>query len=397
MDFTRQAPLSFPVVVSSILHLFKESVEFNLSKILPQFGNKMAGMAAFSAARYKIKPAFFRALNALVVKHIETLKPTTWKGYQLIAVDGSTVSLPPSPQIKKSFGIFAETVNGTKTCMAQALICFDVLSNYVLASKIGKMEVGEKTLLRMLLPEIKKANAIFILDRGFGNFSICKMFEKQKRDYCIRLSTHISSFAKMAMKSAESDFLTMWKPSEMERSNCKQHGQNIKPIQVRVSKILLDTGETELLVSNLFDAGAINETEMKQLYFMRWGIEEGIKKLKPKMKLEHFGCKKIEGIYQEFYAHIFMLNVVAIMGNEAQQSIDVKVKERKHKYKYNWQNAYRYVRDKIVALVNNKNIYKIINDLVKKIALSVVAIISGRAFAREKKSSNKSRLFQCYK
>lgn len=100
---------------------------------------------------------------------------------------------------------------------------------------------------------------------------------------------------------------------------------------------------------------------------MRWGIEEGIKKLKPKMKLEYFGCKKMEGIYQEFYAHIFMLNMVALVGNEAQQIIDEKLAHRKRKYKYNWQNAYRHVRDKIVILINNRNVYKILNDLVKKI------------------------------
>ena len=305
--------------------------------------------------------------------------------------------MPPSAQIKKSFGVFAETASGTKTCMAQALICFDVLSNYVLASKIDKMDVGEKSLLRMLLPEIKIANAIFILDRGFGNFSICKMFEKHKHHYCIRLSTQVSSFAKAAMKSIENDFLMLWVPSEAERLSCIKHGQDTKAIQVRISKVLLDTGEIELLVSNLFDTAAINKIEMKQLYFMRWGIEEGFKKLKPKMKLEHFGCKKMEGIYQEFYAHIFMLNVVSIIGNEAQQRIEVKAHGRKHKYKYNWQNAYRNIRDKIVALINNRNIYKILSELKKKIILSVVAIVPDRAFTREKKSSNKSRLFQCYK
>lgn len=227
-DFTRQATLSFPIVVSSILHLFKESVEFNLSKILPLLGNKVAGAAAFSAARYKIKAEFFRTLNALVVKHTETFKPKIWNEYRLIAVDGSTVSLPPSAQIKKSFGIFAETANGAKTCMAQALICFDILSNYVLASKIDKMDVGEKSLLRMPLPEIKIANAIFILDRGFGNFSICKMFEQHKHNYCIRLSTQISSFTKTAMESMENDFMMLWKPSEMERSNCIKHDRDIK-------------------------------------------------------------------------------------------------------------------------------------------------------------------------
>ena len=281
--------------------------------------------------------------------------------------------------------------------MAQALICFDVLSNYVLASMIDKMETGEKSLLRLLLPSVEATNAIFILDRGFGNFSICKMFDNLQHRYCIRLSTQICSFARQAMLSAESDFVTEWKPSEMERSNCKRHGQDVKALLVRVSKIILDTGETELLVSNIFDANTIDEPAMKQLYFMRWGVEESIKKLKPKMKLEHFGCRKMEGVYQEFYAHIFMLNIVAMLGNEAQQDIDIKVKDRKHAYKYNWQNAYLHVREKIIALVNNKNLYRIINDLLKTIALSVVAVIRDRAFSREKQSSRKARLFQCYK
>lgn len=281
--------------------------------------------------------------------------------------------------------------------MAQALICFDVLSNYVLASMIDKMETGEKSLLRLLLPSVEATNAIFILDRGFGNFSICKMFDNLQHRYCIRLSTQICSFARQAMLSAESDFVTEWNPSEMERSNCKRHGQDVKALLVRVSKIILDTGETELLVSNIFDANTIDEPAMKQLYFMRWGVEESIKKLKPKMKLEHFGCRKMEGVYQEFYAHIFMLNIVAMLGNEAQQDIDIKVKDRKHAYKYNWQNAYLHVRDKIIALVNNKNLYRIINNLLKMIALSVVAVIKDRAFSREKQSSRKARLFQCYK
>jgi hypothetical protein len=357
----------------------------------------MVSGAAFSAARYKIKPAFFQALNAIVIKHIQTLKPKTWNGYQLIAVDGSTVSIPPSPSIKKSFSIFATTAQGTKTCMAQALICYDVLSNYVLASTIDKMEIGEKSLFRLLLPTITVKNAIFILDRGFGNFSICKMLQDQQHQYCIRLSTDVSLFAKKAMLSELSDYVTYWSPSEQERSNCKKHGLGSNAIKVRVSKIILDTGKVELLVSNTFDTDVIDKAAMKELYFMRWGIEEGIKKLKPKMKLEHFGCKKMEGIYQEFYAHIFMLNIVAILGNEAQQEIDIKVKGRLYAYKYNWQNAYLHVREKIITLLNNTNLYKVIKDLLKQIAQSVVAVIKERAFSREKQSSRKSRLFPCYK
>ncbi len=357
----------------------------------------MVGTAAFSAARYKIKSAFFQSLNALVVEHLQKLTPKTWNGFQLIAVDGSTVSIPPSPWIKAFFGVFAQTDKGTKTCMAQALICFDVLSNYVLSSIIGKMDTGEKSLLKTLLPQLKVTNAIFILDRGFGYFNVCKMLQNQQHKFCIRLSIHICSFAKKAMLNPENDFVTMWEPSETERSSCKKAGLDNIPVKVRVSKVILDTGEIELLVSNLFDLIIIDNAAMKKLYFMRWGIEENIKKLQPKMKLEHFGCRKPEGIYQEFYAHIFMLNIVALIGNEAQDKIDASMNQRKYAYKYNWQNAFLYVREKIVSLVNSKNLYKIINDLVQKIALSVVAVIENRKFAREKQSRQKPRLFQCYK
>jgi len=74
----------------------------------------LVGVATFSAARYKIKSAFFQSLNALVVKHIETFKQKTWNGYQLIAVDGSTVSLPPSAKIKNHLAFLQKQIKASK-------------------------------------------------------------------------------------------------------------------------------------------------------------------------------------------------------------------------------------------------------------------------------------------
>ena len=54
------------------------------------------------------------------------------------------------------------------------------------------------------------------------------------------------------------------------------------------------------------DLKQITKEDMKALFALRWGVEGGIKKLKPKMKLEKFGCRKQEGVYQDFYAHIWL-------------------------------------------------------------------------------------------
>lgn len=54
--------------------------------------------------------------------------------------------------------------------------------------------------------------------------------------------------------------------------------------------------------------------------------------------------KKPVGILQEFYAHIFMMYLVAVIGNVAKKIINIKI--QKLVYKQNWQNAFRYTREK---------------------------------------------------
>lgn len=83
-NFTRRQTLDFPVIVTTILHVFKESVQFNISTILLQLGEKPLTGAAFSSARHKIKIDFFKEINTSIYNHVATLKPKLWKGYPLI-------------------------------------------------------------------------------------------------------------------------------------------------------------------------------------------------------------------------------------------------------------------------------------------------------------------------
>ena len=44
-------------------------------------------------------------------------------------------------------------------------------------------------------------------------------------------------------------------------------------IKIRLIKVILDTGEIEILMSNLMDKKKYPKAIFKELYFMRWGIE----------------------------------------------------------------------------------------------------------------------------
>ena len=364
---------------------------------MPYFNLKPVTGAAFSLARYKIELSFFKDLNKILVDFHQQRIFKLWKGYQLIAVDGSTVSLPPSSQIKEYFGIYSQKGNGVKTCMAQILFLYDVCSEFVIAGKISKTEVSEKVQFRSCLAELPQSKSIFILDRGFGYFNTCKELILQQRDFCIRLSAEQSLFAKSALKNSINDLVIDWNPSEREKSTCLRHGIDYEPIKIRITKIQLKTGEIELLASSLLDIGKFALTDINNLYRLRWGVEEGFKKLKPKMKIEQFGSRKPQGIFQEFEAHLFMMNMVSILGDQAEDEIEKKCRNRKLNYKYNWQNAFRWVRYNMLQLIGYKDIENLILKLKELITRSVIPIKPDRSFERITYKKRKNRLHQTYK
>ncbi|MCR6640645.1 MAG: hypothetical protein NVV82_16995 [Sporocytophaga sp.] len=175
-DFTRKNKLTFSSVALIILNLFKESAEYNLATLLPAISSKTVKGPAFSMARYKIKLSFFLGLNDIIAEHLETLKPKLWNGFRVIAGDGTTVNLPPSPSIKKHFGIFRETQSGTKTCLANSCILYDVLSNFTLDAIVSPICIGEGTLMNNMLFRFKWKNSIILLDRGVDISLLARSF-----------------------------------------------------------------------------------------------------------------------------------------------------------------------------------------------------------------------------
>ena len=175
------------------------------------------------------------------------------------------------------------------------------------------------------------------------------------------------------------------------------HEIDYDPIKIRITKIQLKTGEIELLVSSLLDIGKFALTDINNLYRLRWGVEEGFKKLKPKMKIEQFGSRKPQGIFQEFEAHLFMMNMVSILGDQAEGEIEKKCRHRKLNYKYNWQNAFRWVRYNMLQLIGYKDIENLILKLKELITRSVIPIKPDRSFERITYKKRKNRLHQTYK
>lgn len=369
--------------------MFKESAEFVNTSVLSKLGKQAVTGSAFTQARYKIDWKFFSDLCGITSQAYDNFSTTRWKGCRILAGDGSTLNLPASKKIRGYFGLHT---NSTKVSLARIFLVYDVNTNFTLQARLGRMSTGESGLLNNCLSEIQsRPDDLLVLDRYFGNFYNVQRLICDGRAFCIRMSTGMSNFAKRVMADSRMDFTTEWIPSKKEQENSKKKN----PIQVRVTKAVLETGETELLVSNLEESEFITK-DLIVLYGMRWGVEEGIKNLKPKIKVEQFGCRKPEGIYQEFYAHILAMNMVALTGMAAVKEIKKKVAKRKLTYKYNWKNAFLHFRAKIVKLFSQECVAKVLDKLIIKVARNLVAVKKGRKFSR-KNLHEPTRVNQYYK
>lgn len=344
--------------------------------------------SAFTQARYKIKPEFFCDLLKFLDEPYEYCNKKLWKGHVLVAGDGSTVHLPPSRDIEAYFGVHSITNLGVKRYLAQTLLLYDVLNNFVIDGQISTMKTGEKTLLRQVLSKVNDTD-ILILDRGFGHFCTIRELVDENKQFCIRMSVDHSNFAKRAIENERNDFTVDWEPTRTEMRNSATNHLNNAPVRVRVVKVKLESGETEILVTNLDNQQKYTGQDIKELYILRWGVEEGFKNLKPKMKIEQFGCRKATGVFQEFYAHIFCMNMVALTGNIANSIVEAKTCHRKWKYKHNWKNAYRFVREKLMPFLFQTDITQLLERLIQQIASSIIAIKPDRHFTRDMRANKR--------
>lgn len=89
---------------------------------------------------------------------------------------------------------------------------------------------------------------------------------------------------------------------------------------LRCVHVKLPDGTIEYLVTNIMEKH-LNEIELKELYFLRWGIESKYRELKNRFQIEAFSGLKAINIKQDFYAAMFISNLVSIAKCEADKLV----------------------------------------------------------------------------
>lgn len=370
--FSRNRILDFKTVFYCVCSSQKRSLQTELSSFLMKASREIPAFSpqAFSKARYKIKPkAFYTAFRLSAKLACGEKGLATLHGYRIFAVDGTSILLPDTPENRDTFGSCG---NKAKTyASASASILYDVLNDIVVDAVIGRQFSSERQDCYDMIKNTDDASftsspKLILMDRGYPSREMYQFLEDHGYRYLVRIQ---SAVPKAVLEMEGDDAVII---------DSRNHS-----IVKRIIKIRLPSGETEYLATNLFDPTYTVE-DFYHLYHLRWGIEGKYLDLKHKTELEKFTGYRPDGIRQDFYVCLFLLNLSALLKREAE-----KRRAKKEKGKWDYQISItaviNLVRENIVGLlygtVPRQPILEKMSEVLKN---KLSAIRPGRHYERKK-------------
>lgn len=390
VDFTRQSTLNFPTLFTFQINLLRSSIQHELDQFFRQVhGNELPDIevtnSAFSQARRKVKYETYCDISSQICQAFYDQYPyKTWCGFRLLAIDGSAVKIYGDDYCKYYFGMID---NGSETPYALARVsqCYDVLNHITLTAAISPNSVGERQLALDHMDIIQSINDLILIDRGYPGFCFFRQILQSNRNFCARVAVGSwTSITEPFLQSGENEQVIDYTPSKEIKAECQRLGLGADPMKLRLIRIELSSGETEILITSLTDTRRFSYSLFKELYHLRWPVEEAYKLLKCRIEIENFTGKSVLATQQDFFARILMFNLTSMLIAPIDQQAEVKSARTKLDYKVNRTQAFAKMKDFGILLFLRNSINSIIQRLHKFFLNNLSAIRPHRSSKRKK-------------
>jgi len=353
--FTRVRRLPFALVLIMIMRKSTKSLQCIVNETVSGLGLEEITGSAYSQARYKMKHAAFIELNqkAIVDVVYQDGDFKTFWGKRVLAIDGSKIRLPNNLDICGEYGTIAYSQGEDPGVQGEhpyglGSVLYDVLNRAALGATLGKATAYEVDLAIAHLGHTR-CNDLLLMDRNYPSYRMLASVLQNGRDFAVRCSAASHGAARQMLKGEgpDSQVVTLT-PCAGQAAAIRAAGLP-DTIAVRFVRVVLSTGEFEVLVTSLLDEALYPTEDFLELYRFRWGIETFYGLLKTRLTLENFTGLGVEAVKQDFYATIYLSGLESVLTGSAQETLDAK--ETRHPQKVNRAVSFNAIKTQAFALL----------------------------------------------
>ena len=261
---------------------------------------------AFAQARHGLsRETCRRAFTAVRNACQNHLQPAarTYAGLRIVAIDGTRLTLPPTPTLIEQFGLPRNQRGAASAPMAGLIQLWDVGSNLPIDFALAPCDFSERGYALELFDQLGRRD-LLIGDRGYPSFEIFRALCRRRCRFLLRCRQRHGKEVEQFVASGANDAIVCF----IARNDRGQRIAGTPRIPVRLVRIPLPDGRDEILATNLWLTRGHSREALAELYTKRWTIETAFREMKAFHALEDFSAGTPDGIYQEIVAiQIFLL------------------------------------------------------------------------------------------
>jgi hypothetical protein len=306
-------------------------------------GRKFTG-EAYCQARRRLPLALFERLLDAVIQSLASCRDCvpTWCGHRVWLLDGSSCSMPDTPELQNAFGQPGNQKPGCGFPVAHLLMLFHAGTGMLQKMLVAPLRTHDLKDAWRMHPELE-AGDVLLADRGFCSYAHlaqllsasvfavfrlhqktivsfrkgrlhipprqyawCKGLKNLPRSRWVRWLGHLDQCVEYFKPKGPPRWITAEAYAALPESIL------VRELRFAIAVPGFRTKEITL-VTTLLDPTRYPAEELAQLYFDRWQIEVNLRHLKQTLHLDMLRCKTVDGIRKELCMIALTYNLVRLV------------------------------------------------------------------------------------
>ena len=289
---------------------------------------------AYCQARDRLPEKFFSAVTCLVGRALESrVDPKwLWKGRRVYMFDGSTVTMPDTPENQQAYPQVYNQKPGLGFPIARigvitSLSCGAIV-NLGFCRYAGKGQ-GETSLLRRMW-DVLCPGDILLADSLLSNWTGIVMLQQRGLELVSRLNkAHRRADFRKGKRLGKEDHIVRWrKPTSIRSVDRKTYNALPDYLTIRETRIRVDKpgfrSKVIVVVTTLLDPEQTTKRDLALLYRARWNNELDLRSIKSTMQMDVLRCKTPELVRKEVWTHILAYNLIRTIMAQAAFRHDIE-------------------------------------------------------------------------
>lgn len=278
-----------------------------------------AETGAYCQARKRLPEEFFAEVARKAGQSLDSSakKEWLWKGRRVVTYDGSTVSMPDTPENQQAYPQPPQQRLGVGFPLARIAAFFSLSCGAVLDLAVcsysgkGHSELGMlHKLWGILLP-----GDVLLVDRYMSAWYEIYLLKQRGIDTVTRVHHCRKVDFRRGKRLGKDDHIVEWKRPGRIRSIDWQALQLLpERLTIRETRVRIQQPgfrcRNMIVISTILDVEAVSAGDLADLYRARWNAELDLRSLKQTMLMDILRCKTPELVRKEIWTHILAYNLI---------------------------------------------------------------------------------------